>query len=152
MTRDFLISFFAGVAATVVTWIVVRFFAPSLRAWISKAPSIQGNWKYYDGEAAVGEPVGDADFRQVGRAITVKLTRRRSRTGDSYVRRFDSKGEYVDGCLQLAFEERDTRGASVGSLVLKLSSDNKTLNGLTMYFNRDKGEVVAHRIVFQKTV
>jgi hypothetical protein len=151
MTRDFLVNYFAGIFTAISIWLTVHVLAPRYRAWKSRAPTIEGTWRFFDSEAPDEPEAGTAVFDQLGESVSVRATRTRTRRGQAKIRVFEYKGLVRNGQVQLAFEEQKTNGFSAGNLVLKLSSDLKTLSGYTVYFDHDAGRVVAFLIVFRRS-
>jgi hypothetical protein len=148
--RDFWISIAAGVALSVVSWVLFQVVAPFYRAWRYQAPSLAGQWSFFDVADQAAPAVGAGSFSQSGEDIEATITRTTSRKGKPLSRSFTYRGRVRDGQLLLTFQEPVSNGFIAGNLVLKVSGDLKSLAGYTVYLDRDSGQVVAHPIVFRK--
>lgn len=148
--RDFWINIAAGVALSVISWLLFRVLAPMWRAWRYQAPALAGQWAFFDSSDPAAPSVGAATFTQSGENVTAKTTRTTSRNGKPLSRTFTYRGRVRDGQVLLTFEEPVSNGFIAGNLVLKVSGDIKSLSGFTVYLDRDQGQVVAHQITFRK--
>ncbi len=147
---DFFINIAAGIALSVTSWLLFRVATPRYFAWRYRAPTLGGQWNFFDSEASDAKPVGIATVLQSGELLNATVTRTTSRSGRPISRSFDYRGRVRDGQVQLNFEERQSNGFTCGSVVLKVSGDAKRLGGYTVYFDRDSGLVVANQISFRR--
>ncbi len=147
---DFGISILSGIVCALLIWIATKVLAPQYLAWRYNAPKLEGNWAFYDSNKESEIPSGTATIKQSGENITASTNRSRTRSGKQTSRNFVYKGKVRDGQVLLTFNEPVSGGFISGNLVLKVSSDLKTLSGYTVYLNRDSAEVVAHPICYVK--
>ncbi|MGC4068444.1 MAG: nucleotide-binding protein [Polyangiaceae bacterium] len=63
---------------------------------------------------------------------------------------FEYEGRLASGQLLLFFEDLRGRGYIVGTMVLQLSGDLRTLSGRTTYYHHTLGEVVSNQRVFRR--
>jgi hypothetical protein len=63
---------------------------------------------------------------------------------------FEYEGRLASGQLLLFFEEPRGRGYIIGTMVLQLSGDLRTLIGRTTYYHHNRGEVVSNLRVFRR--
>jgi hypothetical protein len=148
--RDFWINVAAGIFLTVITWVLVRILEPHYLAWRYSAPSLGGNWSFFDSDSPNAPAVGTAIIRQSGETLKASVVRTTSRHGKPVSRTFDYSGKVRDGQILLSFQEPTSKGFISGCLVLKISGDLKTLSGFTVYLDRDVGSVVAHPIAYRR--
>ncbi len=147
---DFGISILSGIVCALIIWLTTKVLAPQYLAWRYNAPKLEGNWSFYDSEDKSETPSGTATIKQTDENIVASTNRSRTRSGKPTSRNFIYKGKVREGQLLLTFNEPVAGGFISGNLVLKVSSDLKTLSGYTVYLNRDSAEVVAHPICYVK--
>ena len=150
MTTDFVVNFFAGIVTTLAMWVTVRFIFPLIQLRLRPTPHLTGSWKYFDLINGERIEVGTAEFKQSGGSISAIATRTKGRRDKPNARCFNFVGKYSNGCVRIEFEEIGSGGLTFGNLFLYLSSNHKQLDGYTLYFDRDEGVVVAHKIIFER--
>lgn len=150
MASDFMINFFAGITTAFVIWLTINKFFPWIYYQFRPAPNLGGSWKYYDILDGERNNAGTAQFKQKGELLNAIANRTKSRGGEDNTRCFKYTGKYCNGYVRFEFEELESGGLSTGNLILYLSSNQKQLNGYTVYFDRDEGKVVAHPILFER--
>ena len=64
--------------------------------------------------------------------------------GDIQIVCIFDKGKFASGTLVASYEDIDMKGYIMGSVVMRLMPDNKTLFGKTVYFDHNQSQVVAH--------
>jgi hypothetical protein len=146
MNSDLILGIIAGIIATSITVAVSYFFKtiviPFLKAALFDIPDISGKWQTYDAEDQ--EPVGTATIKQHSRQVEIQVIRHLNRKGQKTEKNFCYKGKFASGTLVASYEDIDMQGYIMGSVVMHLMPDNKTLFGKTVYFDHNQGEVVAH--------
>jgi len=146
MTSDLILGVIGGIIATSITVAVSHFFKtiaiPFLKSALFDIPDISGKWQTYDVEEQ--EPVGTATIKQRSRQVEIRVIRHINRDGKKTEKNFSYKGKFASGTLVASYEDIDMKGYIMGTVVMRLMPDNKTLFGKTVYFDHNQGEVVAH--------
>ena len=133
-------SLLIGIVSSIIGGGVLKayqlWFLPKITQCLHSVPRLNGTrWKYCGGLL---------EIYQWGNRISAKATRPNS------ARIFQYQGKITSGQLILTWEEPDGAGYIVGAMVLKLSQDQKTLKGKTVYLNQNKGAVVSHDRLYDK--
>ncbi|MDM8569118.1 hypothetical protein QUF50_06370 [Thiotrichales bacterium HSG1] len=146
MTSDLILGIIGGIIATTITVAASYFFKtiaiPFIKSALFDIPNISGKWYTHDNQDQ--KPVGTATIKQHSRQIEIKVTRNINRDGNKTEKNFCYKGKFASGTLVASYEDTDMKGYIMGSVVMRLMPDNKTLFGKTVYFDHNQGEVVAH--------
>ena len=112
-------------------------------------PNLTGKWVGYSPDGPnPAHPNSTLSIEQHGSFIRATVVRT-VRTGQ---RLFDYEGRFTSGQLVLFFEENIGRGYIVGTVVLHLSPDLRTLSGLATYFAHAKGAVISTNHVYKRDV
>lgn len=118
-----------------------------------RGPRLEGEWLLFntnDSEKET-EPSGRAAIVQNGANVRLSLHRTRSRsTGQPTSRRFEYFGRFDSGQLVMLFEDVEMQGYITGAVVLKISTNNRRLAGMTLYLEHDTGLVVAKDLRFER--
>jgi len=131
-----------AVLGAALGWIYQKFAVPLAQATFRKTPNISGTWYIIaTDEPGKGSKVGHVEITQVGTRI--KAVYHRRKRSDGTVRKFKCTGRFTSGQLVLTSEEVSKEGYNVGSIVLKLSSDGRILEGLNVYRSHDTGAVIS---------
>ena len=125
---EFGVSILSGIAGALIIWLATKVLAPLYLAWRYNAPKLEGNWSFYDSKEKSETPSGTAVIKQSGENVTASTNRSKTRSGKQTSRNFIYKGKVRDGQLLLKFNEPVSGGFISGNLVLKVSSDLKTLS------------------------
>jgi len=146
MTIDLFIGIASGIIATFVAVLISRFFRgiviPFVKSLLFDIPTISGQWQTYDTKD--GEPVGKAIIKQRSRQLAMQITRTTDRQGQATNKTFVYDGKFASGILAAYYEDIEMKGYIMGAVVMRLLPDNKTLQGKTVYFDHNQGQVVAH--------
>ena len=110
-------------------------------------PDLSGEWAGFspDGPAPT-EQNSALNIEQHGSFVHATVVRN-VREGQ---RVFDYEGRFTAGQLVLFFEDKQGRGYIVGTVVLHLSPDLRTLSGRSTYFAHAEGIVVSNARVFKR--
>jgi hypothetical protein len=113
----------------------------------SPRTNLSGKWQSFDiNETGEEKLVGTLYITQYrGR---IKATVNRQKTGSE--RKFYYKGIIISGQVVLSWHENKAENFNVGTMLLSLSSDMKTLKGYSTYLHHDSGEVVAQPKTYKK--
>ena len=146
MTSDLILGIIGGIIATSITVAISYFFKtiaiPFLKSALFDIPDISGKWCTHDAEDQ--EPIGTAIIKQYSRQIEIKTTRNINRDGKKTDTNFLYKGKFASGTLVASYEDINLKGYIMGSVVMRLLPDNKTLFGKTVYFDHNKGQIVVY--------
>jgi hypothetical protein len=106
----------------------------------STAPNLSGAWAGFfpDGDRP-DQQNSTLEIEQHGSFVRATITRE-VREG---TRVFDYEGRFTSGQLVLFFEDKQGRGYIVGTVVLYLSGDLRTLVGRSTYYDHTKKQVVS---------
>lgn len=123
-------------------------FSPSEMEPSPHIPSVKGTWAGYDPEGP--DPSGQISTLQIeqhGSFVRATIERK---TTDGGTRTFEYEGRFTAGQLVLFYEDSVGRGYIVGTMVLHLSADLKSLRGRTTYHSHDENRVVSFPREYKK--
>ena len=106
-------------------------------------PNLSGTWAGYRPEQS-NEQISVLEIRQYGSFVQATVRRQ------DEPREFAYEGRLTSGQLVLFFEDTQGVGYIVGTMVLHLSGDLRTLEGRTAYYNHDKREVMSSARVYRR--
>jgi len=122
----------SAVLAVVAAEMTRIYLAPLLRAWWpmrrASVHRLNGTWTYDQ---------GTLEISQYGTTIKAKATR----TEENSVRHFVYEGKLMGGQLVLTWKQSGGEGHIVGTMVLRITGDGNTLEGMTTYLQHDKAKV-----------
>jgi hypothetical protein len=122
-------------------------FTPDELLASAAVPDISGDWAGFSPDGPSPEIQNSTLFiEQRGsfiRATVIRTVRERTRT-------FDYEGRFTAGQLVLFFEDKQGRGYIVGTTVLHLSPDLRTLSGLSTYFAHAEGTVTSRSRLYRR--
>lgn len=104
-------------------------------------PDLRGSWAGFDPEGP--DPalqLSTLKIEQRGSFVRATIIRNATEGG---TRTFEYEGRFTSGQLVLFYEDSRGRGYIVGTVVLHLSADLKTLRGRTTYYSHDANTVVS---------
>jgi len=113
----------------------------------SGGPDLSGEWLGFAPDGPTPDvPDSSLYIEQHGSFIRANVVRR---AGDEQ-RFFDYEGRFTAGQLVLFFEEKQGRGFLVGSVVMRLLSDLRTLSGRVTYFSHTQTAVVSPARIYRR--
>ena len=127
------LSAVVGAVAVEVFRLVVLPLIPTWWPGGPRVPRVKGKWLYDDGTLQIW---------QFGTRIRARAARTEGESQEG-VRYFNYKGEVVGGQLVLTWEQSELEGYSMGAMVLTVSDDGKTLEGMTTYLQHRTGTVIS---------
>lgn len=111
-------------------------------------PALDGQWAGFDPEGPdPNQQLSTLSIEQHGVFVRAVVSRKSSTGG---MRTFEYEGKFTSGQLVLFYEDTSGRGYIVGTVVLHLSADLKTLRGRTTYFSHDESRVVSYLREYRK--
>lgn len=111
-------------------------------------PSVKGTWAGYDPEGPdPAVQVSTLLIEQHGSFIRATIERKTTEGGE---RTFEYEGRFSAGQLVLFYEDSQGRGYIVGTMVLHLSADLRSLKGRTTYHSHDENRVVSFPREYKK--
>ncbi|MGE0222916.1 MAG: TIR domain-containing protein [Acetobacteraceae bacterium] len=110
-------------------------------------PAISGTWAgFAPGGDRPDEPVSTMTLERHG-AFVRAFVERRVRGG---VRRYSYEGRFLAGQLVLFYEDDDGGEMVVGTMVLHLGTDQRTLAGKSTYYQNETGQVVTTDRIYRR--
>lgn len=111
-------------------------------------PNIKGSWAGFDPEGPCPSlQLSTLEIEQHGNFIRATIVRNATEGG---TRNFEYEGRFTAGQLVLFYEDSRGRGYVVGTMVLHLSADLRTLRGRTTYHSHDENRVVSFPREYKK--
>jgi hypothetical protein len=122
-------------------------FTPDELLASAAVPDLSGDWAGFSPDGpAPNTRNSTLCIEQRGTFIRATLIRE-VREG---TRTFDYEGRFTAGQLVLFFEDKQGRGYIVGTVVLHLSPDLRTLTGRSTYFAHAEGSVTSRARVYRR--
>ena len=154
MSNQWVVGILTGVISSAIIFLfsvlLNKFVIPRIYGVVQRVPDISGRWEYYDSEAEDARPVGDAEVKQRGTHVEVRIARMVGRDGSPSPRTFISSGKFQAGQLVMIFEDVKALGYIIGAAVLKLSSRADGFAGKTLYIDHSTGKAVAYDVFLRK--
>lgn len=140
-TRDLAIGVLGGLIVLALERFFVLVVLPIYRGRTQRLPNFDGTiWNgFSDDEAHSGEAHSSLKIKQTGNKIFAEVTR----TVKNGQRKFKYTGTMYGSQIVLEFFDEQGPGLIVGTMVLHIGSDLRTLRGASTYFHHDKGKVVS---------
>ncbi|MFT3803923.1 MAG: nucleotide-binding protein [Burkholderiaceae bacterium] len=127
---------------------MLKFTDDELNA-VSGGPTLAGTWAGFDPDAQdPSQQVSTLVIEQHGIFVRASINRLSSKGG---TRLFEYEGKFTSGQLVLFYEDTRGRGYIVGTMVLHLSEDLRTLIGRTTYFSHDESRVVSFQREYRRS-
>ena len=138
----------AGVLAMALLCVVSIVFktvmTPWLRSLFYTGPDLSGDWKGHDDQSPDAEHVSTARITQKGSYVQIDIERFKRRSDHSPCKRkLHYKGTFSAGTLITLYEDVEMKRFIIGTMVLTLSIDGKTLSGKVVYYDKNVDHVVA---------
>jgi len=138
-------SLIASIIVLSVTYLSTKVIIPKVRGIMLQVPDISGSWEMND-KSKDGKLIKrQLLIKQRGIRIEAELVRHHK-----YKRIFKYHGTFQSGQVVLNFEEKGGEGFIMGSMVLHLSSSRHLLSGKAVYYQYNRGQVVASDRVYEK--
>lgn len=116
-------------------------FTPTEMESSPHIPNVRGMWAGFDPEGPdPATRLSTLEIEQHGSFVRASIIRNTTEGG---TRTFEYEGRFTSGQLVLFYEDSRGRGYIVGTMVLHLSADLKTLRGRTTYYSHDENTVVS---------
>jgi len=117
---------------------------PWLRSLFYQGPDLSGSWRGYEKDSDDAEHVSNVKIIQKGSDVTLVIERFKRRSDHSSCHRvLKYKGKFYSGTLITLYEDVNMKNLIIGAMVLNLSTNNRILSGKVMYFDKNRGKVVA---------
>jgi hypothetical protein len=137
------------VAATaVLVWLFKNYIHPFILGVLQRTPNLSGDWNSYDVENGVEIPKGRMEIRQIGNLINATV--RRKRDDHQKERVFKYRGTISSGQVLLIWKETKSHGYNMGTMTLLLSSDLDKLQGMSIFYHKDKAKIICQDKVYRK--
>lgn len=125
---------------------MLKFTADELLA-TTGLPDLSGDWSGFSPDGPTPEtPNSTLSIEQRGSFVRATVVRE-ARDGP---RVFDYEGRFTAGQLVLFFEDKKGRGYIVGTVVVHLSPDLRTLTGRSTYFAHSEGMVISSSRIYRR--
>jgi len=122
-------------------------FTPQELLANSGLPDLSGKWAGFFPEGPnPNQQNSELSIEQRGSFVRATIVRK-ARAGD---RIFEYEGRFTSGQLVLFFEDMKGRGYIVGTVVLHLSPDLRSLTGKSTYFHHAHGTVVSEARLYKR--
>jgi hypothetical protein len=113
----------------------------------AQLPDLSGSWAGFSlDSASPDEHVSTMEVEQHGIFVRASIVRK----VNEGVRTFDYEGRFSSGQLILFFEDKKGRGYIIGTVVLHLSPDLRSLVGRSTYFDHAEGKVVSRARLYKR--
>lgn len=141
MTRDLSIGVIGGLIVLALERFFVLVVLPIYRGRTQRLPNFDGTtWEgFSDDEPHSEKAHSTLKIKQTGNKISAEVARI-VRNGE---RKFRYTGTMYGSQIVLEFFDEQGPGLIVGTMVLHIGSDLRTLRGASTYFHHDKGKVVS---------
>lgn len=149
LSYDIIIAIVGGVLVLLVQHIFVSRVRPLYLRYTQHLPNFNNTvWNgFSDERPSSGQANTVFEIKQFGNKIRAKATRHVK----SRIRTFHYRGTMYSGQIILEFYDAEGPGLIVGTTVLHIGSDLRTLRGASTYFHHDKGRVVATYSTYRRT-
>ncbi|MEO0545412.1 MAG: hypothetical protein AAF035_00550 [Pseudomonadota bacterium] len=146
--HDLIIGISGGLIVIIIERAFSLFILPIYQKKVQNLPNFDNTkWLgYSDDERFKDKSQSTLHIRQVGNRISATAVRQ-VKAGE---RTFKYKGRMYGGQIILEFFDEEGPGLIVGTMVLHVGSDLKTLRGASTYFHHDKGRVVSTFRTFKR--
>lgn len=122
-------------------------FTPDELLASAAVPDLSGEWAGYSPDGPAPDTRNSTlSIEQRGSFVRATVIRE-VREG---TRAFEYEGRFTAGQLVLFFEDKQGRGYIVGTVVLHLSPDLRTLSGRSTYFAHAEGSVTSSTRVYRR--
>ncbi len=138
---DLIIGVLGGIIVIIVQYLFLSFILPIYRGKSQQLPNFDNSyWLGYSDEVGLASKAhSKLTIHQIGNKINAEVTRI-VKNGE---RKFKYTGSIYGGQIVLEFFDEQGPGLIVGTMVLHIGSDLRTLRGASTYFHHDKGRVVS---------
>ncbi|MGV6804084.1 MAG: hypothetical protein ACWA49_07750 [Ruegeria sp.] len=146
--KEWVVAIFGGLAVLSVQKGFSDFIIPIYKGKVEKLPNFnKTEWRGYpDNNELDGEPTSTLTIRQRGNKINAKIVR----DAGKGIRNFHYSGKMYGNQIVLEFFDEQGPGYIVGTMVLHIGSDLRTLRGASTFVHQDKSRVVSYFSTYKR--